>query len=379
MTGFEELIQKKSKGSLKVYLGYAPGVWKTYEMLQEGHRLKSRGLDVVVGYVEPHNRSETQALVEGLEKLPVKIYTFNGQDLPELDVEAIYRRNPGLVLVDELAHTNATGSKNEKRYEDILDILDHGINVISTMNVQHLEAVAGKVTLCTLAPVEERIPDQMLRRADQIVFVDVSMEDLRERLRAGKIYDKARAEQALVNFFTYENLSFLREICLREVAGDQFRKIEQQELLKKEAVDIAQEAVMVALSSDPSHAQVLLRKSTRLAAQLSTRCYAVYVQKKKESPINIDSALQTKLQNNLRIAKTLGAEVITLQEDNIVEALVNFAVTHHVKHAVFGKSRRTPLMDLVKGSVILQFIHDSVGIDVHIVTTTAEEDNVVTA
>ena len=379
MTGFDELIQKKSKGSLKVYLGYAPGVGKTYEMLQEGHRLRSRGLDVVIGYVETHNRSETQALVEGLEKISVKIHTLNGHDLPELDLEALYRRNPGLVLVDDLAHSNIAGAKNEKRYEDILEILDHGINVISTMNVQHLESVAGKVTLCTLAPVQDRVPDQMLRRADQIVFVDVSMEDLRERLRAGKIYEKARAEQALMHFFTYENLSFLREICLREVAGDQFRKIEQQDLLKKEAVDLAEEAVMVALSSDPSHAQVLLRKATRLAAQLSTRCYAVYVQKKKELPINIDSTLQGKLQSNLRMAKTLGAEVITLQEDNIVEALVNFAVTHHVMHAVFGKSRRTPLMDLVKGSVILQFVHDSVGIDIHIVTTTAEEDHVVTA
>ena len=379
MTGFEELIPKKCKGSLKIYLGYAPGVGKTYELLQEGHRLKKRGLDVVIGYVEPHDRPETLALIEGLETLPVKIYTVQGHDLPELDLEALFRRNPAVVLVDDLAHSNAAGAKNEKRYQDILEILEHGINVISTMNVQHLESVAGKVTLCTLAPVEDRIPDQMLRRADQIVLVDVSMEDLRERLRVGKIYEKSRAEQALLHFFTYENLSFLREICLREVAGDQFRKIEQQELLKKEAVDLAEEAVMVALSSDPSHAQVLLRKATRLAAQLSTRCYAVYVQKTKELPINIDATLQRKLQNNLRMAKTLGAEVITLQEDHVVEALVNFAVTHHVKHVVFGKSRRTPLMDLVRGSVILQFIHDSVGIDVHIVTTTEEEDDVVTS
>jgi two-component system sensor histidine kinase KdpD len=379
MTDFDELIQKKSRGSLKVYVGYAPGGGKTYEMLQEGHRLKDRELDLVVGFVETYGRQDTRALLEGLEKLPVKIYTVKGQDLPELDLEAIYRRKPELVLVDELAHTNAPGSKNEKRYQDILEILDHGINVISTMNVQHLESVAGKVTLCTLARVDERIPDQVFRRADQIVFVDVSMEDLRERLRVGKIYEKSQAEHALIQFFTYDNLSFLREICLREVACDQFRKIEQRQLLKKEAVDIAQEAVMVALSSDPSHAQVLLRKATRLAAQISTSCYAVYVQKIKEHPIKIDSALQLKLQNNLKMAKDLGAEVITLEEDNIVEALVNFAVTHHVKHAVFGKSRRTPLMDLVRGSVILQFIHDSVGIDVHIVTTTAEEEDVVTS
>lgn len=373
--GFEELIERKNKGSLKVYLGYAAGVGKTYEMLQEGHRLRKRGLDVVIGYVEPHARPETTALVQEIEQVPRKTCTLGGRDFPELDVAAVLKREPQIVLIDEFAHTNAPGSKHEKRYEDVLEILENGISVITTLNVQHLESVAARVSEVTAAPVQERIPDNVLRRADEIVVVDVTMEELRERLRTGKIYEKPKAEQALLNFFTYENLSFLREICLREVAGDQVRKIEQADLLDHDAVGMAEEAVMVALSSNPTYAEILLRKATRMASQLSTRCYAVYVQKREEAPTVIDSGLQRKLQSNLKLAKALGAEVITLQADNVVEALVTFATTNHVKHVIFGKSRRSPFMDLLKGSVILNFIHDSVGIDVHIVTLTGESPN----
>ena len=369
---FEDLIEKKTQGSLKIYLGYAAGVGKTYEMLQEGHRLQQRGLDVVIGYVEPHARPETTALVQGLEVVPVRHSTQGGRDFPEMDVAAMLKRAPQIALVDELAHANAPGARNEKRFQDVLELLGAGINVISTLNVQHLESVADRVTEATRAPVQERVPDVILGRADQIVLVDVTMEDLRERLRSGKIYDKAKAELAMNRFFTYENLSFLREIALREVAGDQVRKIEAQGLLKQKAADLAEEAVMVALSSDPTHAEILIRKATRMAAQLGTRCYAVYVQRKAESPTNIDSGLQRKLQNNLKLAKTLGAEIVTLPEENVVEALVAFATTHRVKHAIFGKSRRSPFMELLKGSVILSFIYDSVGVDVHIVTTTAE-------
>ena len=238
-----------------------------------------------------------------------------------MDLTGILKRSPQVALIDELAHSNVTGAKNEKRYLDVLDILRHGINVISTMNVQHLESVAEKVTTATQVPVQERIPDHVLRRADQIVLVDVSMEELRERLRSGKIYEKSKADLALQKFFTYENLSFLREMTLREVAGDQVRKIEAQGLLKQGAADLAEEAVMVALSSDPTHVEILLRKAARLASQLSTRCYAVYIQKKQESATRIDSALQRKLQNNLKLANSLGAEIITIQADQVAEAL----------------------------------------------------------
>lgn len=372
MKQFEELIAKKNKGSFKIYLGYAAGVGKTYEMLQEGHRLKKRGLDVVIGYVEPHLRPETTSLMDGLEQIPKKFLTIGEKSLPEIDFQAILKRHPQIVLVDELAHTNVPGSKNEKRYQDVFEILEAGINVITTLNVQHLESVADKVQRATQASVQERVPDQVLRHADQIVVVDVTLDELRERLRMGKIYEKTKAETALQNFFSHANLSFLRELCLREGAGDQFRKIEEQAVLEKNAADLAEEAVMVALSSDPTHAEILLRKATRLAAQLSTRCYAVYVQRKSESPTQIHSTVQRKLQKNMKLAKILGAEVVILQSENVVEALVVFATTHHVRHAVFGKTRQSPLIERIRGSVIQRFIQDSVGVDVHIVTTTGD-------
>ncbi len=375
MPGFDELIERKKMGSLKIYLGYAAGVGKTYEMLQEGQRLRARGMDVVIGYVEPHARPDTTALLAGLEVLPVKSVLQGGSSFLEMDLSGILRRKPQVVLVDELAHTNVAGLKSEKRYQDVLDILEAGINVISTLNVQHLDSVAAKVIEATGTPVLERIPDLVLGRADQIVIVDVSMEELRERLRLGKIYERSKAELALQKFFTYENLSFLREMTLREVAGDQVRKIEAQGLLNAKATEIAEEAVMVAVSSDPTHAEVLIRKAARIAAQLSTRCYAVYIQKEAESPTKIEAGLQRRLQNNLKLAKTLGAEIVSIRSDRVADALVTFAVAHRVKHAIFGKSRRSPVMDLLRGSVILDFIHDSVGIDVHIVTITGEENH----
>ena len=232
MDGFAELIERKRQGSLKVYLGYAAGVGKTYAMLQEGLRLKQQHVDVVIGYLEPHDRPETMALAEHLETVPPREWRVGDAVFHEMDVEAILARKPQVVLVDELAHTNADGSKNDKRYSDVLEVLAQGINVISTINVQHLESVAARVEEATGIAVRERIPDTVLRRADQVVNVDVTKEELRERLRQGKIYAPQQAERALSSFFTYENLSFLRELCLREASGDQVRKIEAQELLK---------------------------------------------------------------------------------------------------------------------------------------------------
>ncbi len=366
---FKELIEKKKRGSLKVYLGYAAGTGKTYEMLQEGHRLQQQGMDVLIGYVEPHARPATTTLTIGLHQIPRKTFQIGGHEFLEMDMHAIIQKKPQIALIDELAHTNHESSKNKKRYEDVLEILDHGIHIISTLNVQHLESVADKVQQATQTPVQERLPDWVLRKADQIVMVDVSMEELRERIRSGKIYEPIQAERALQRFFTYENLSFLREMSLREVAGDQIRKIEEQGLLTKEGSDLAEEAVMVTLSSNPDSIEILLRKAIRLANQLSTRCYAVYVQKKSESPIRIHASTQRQLQNNFKLAVILGAEVITIQSENIVESLVTFASVHHVKHAIFGKSKKSTLMERFYGSLTLDFIHDSVGVDVYVVTT----------
>jgi two-component system sensor histidine kinase KdpD len=217
--------------------------------------------------------------------------------------------------------------------------------------------------------IRERVPDLILQKADQIVNVDVSIEELRERMRIGKIYKGDKAELALAKFFTHGNLSMLRETVLKEAAGDQIRKINEQSLLPESVATETHETVMVALSSDPTNAEILIRKGTRLANQLASKCYVVYIQRKNESPTTIDSSLQRKLQNNLKLAQQAGAEVVTLQGDKISELLVSFAHDNKVRHAVFGKSRLSPLRERLRGSVLLDFIHDSVGIDVHIVST----------
>lgn len=373
MEGFAELLARKRQGSLKVYLGYAAGVGKTYAMLQEGHRLRQAGFDVVIGYVEPHRRPETAALMEGLETVPPRPCRVGDALFPEVDVPAVLARRPQVALVDELAHTNAAGSPNPKRYRDVLDIMEAGINVITTLNVQHLEAVAERVETVTGIPVRERLPDAVLHRADQVVNVDVTKEELRERLRLGKIYGPEQAERALVGFFTYQNLSLLRELCLREASGDQVRKITEQGLLSREAAGDAVEAVMVALSSDPTDAETLIRKGMRMASQFGSPCYVVYVRRPSETPTRIDAGLQRVLQNNLRLAALLGAEVVQLEGHDVPEALVNFASERNVRHAVFGKSRLSPLRERLRGSFILDFLHDAVGVDVHIVNTTPRE------
>lgn len=373
MEGFAELLARKRQGSLKVYLGYAAGVGKTYAMLQEGHRLRQAGFDVAIGYVEPHRRPETAALMDGLEMVPPRMCRVGDAQFPEVDVPAVLARRPQVALVDELAHTNAAGSANPKRYRDVLDIMEAGINVITTLNVQHLESVAERVETVTGIPVRERLPDAVLHRADQVVNVDVTKEELRERLRLGKIYGPEQAERALMGFFTYQNLSLLRELCLREASGDQVRKITEQGLLSREAAGDAVEAVMVALSSDPTDAETLIRRGMRMASQFGSPCYVVYVRRPSETPVRIDAGLQRVLQNNLRLAALLGAEVVQLEGHDVPEALVNFASERNVRHAVFGKSRLSPLRERLRGSFILDFLHEAVGVDVHIVNTTPRE------
>ena len=290
------------------------------------------------------------------------------------DTPVLLYNNPGRIgytlttsLVDELAHTNADGSKNDKRYSDVLEVLAQGINVISTINVQHLESVAARVEEATGIAVRERIPDTVLRRAEQVVNVDVTKE---ERLRQGKIYAPQQAERALSSFFTYENLSFLRELCLREASGDQVRKIEAQELLKPALAGYAVEAVMVALSSWPTDAESLIRRGVRMANQLGSPCYVVYVRRPQESPTRIDAGIQRQLQHNLQLATRLGAEVVQLEGVDIAETLVNFASERNVRHAIFGKSRLSPLRERLRGSFLLDFLYEAVGVDVHVANVT---------
>jgi two-component system, OmpR family, sensor histidine kinase KdpD len=263
---FLSIIRRQQLGKLKVYLGACPGVGKTYAMLTEGHRLKERGVDVVIGYVEPHERAETIAQIGDLEVVPPRVITYHGISLREMDVNAVIARKPTVALVDELAHTNAPDSPNRKRYEDVQDLLRAGINVITTVNIQHFESLYNFVEQATGVRVKERVPDEIVAQADQIVNIDLPAEDLQERLRAGKIYPQERINAALANFFTQKNLTRLREMTLAETANFLDRQQRTTDESDKSVSALGQ--VMVAISSlgpDPGR---LLRKTARLAAQL---------------------------------------------------------------------------------------------------------------
>jgi two-component system sensor histidine kinase KdpD len=361
-------------GSLKIYLGYAAGVGKTYSMLQEGHRLQTRGLDVVIGDVKTKDRPDTISQVKNLEINPKRFYTIGDQSFEEMDLNTLLARKPQYVLIDDLAHRNSPGTKNTKRFQDILEILSHEINVITTINIENLESVADRISNLFPSSDLEKVPDFVFQRADQIIHVDISIEELRERIRSGTIFQENKIEDELRTRFSTAALSVLREAALKETAGNQIRKIQEQSSLYKKDNTARRDSVMVALSSDPNNAEILIRKGTRLASRLSGQCYVVYVQKKSENPNSIDPQLLQKLQENMQLANSLGAEVITIPGESVSESLVGFAHENRVRHAVLGKSRLSPLRERLRGSVILSFIHDTVGIDVHIVSMTEGEE-----
>ena len=332
---FLHLIQKQSRGKLKVYLGSSAGVGKTYSMLQEGNRLKQRGVDVVIGYVEPHERPETTAQIGALEVVPPRVTVYHGMPIREMDLEAVLKRKPTLVLVDEFAHTNAPGSENPKRYEDVLELLDAGISVITTLNIQHLESLYNVVEAATGTKVKERIPDSIVTDADQIVNIDLPAEDLIERLKAGKIYALDRVENAMANFFTESNLTRLREITFSEVANFLDRRQRQKQLNKPSSMA----KVMVAISSQGPHPETLLRKTARLANQLNAEWYTVYVRTSKEAPDQIAAETHRRLTDTLEIAQKMGGTVVILKSDDVVAALASFAKDYGVTQVVMGRSK----------------------------------------
>jgi len=334
---FLHLIQKQSRGKLKVYLGSSAGVGKTYAMLQEGNRLKQRGVDVVVGYVEPHERPETMAQIGALETVPPRVTVYHGMQIREMDLEAVLKRKPTIVLVDEFAHTNAPGSKNPKRYEDVLDLLDAGISVITTLNIQHLESLYNVVEAATGTKVKERIPDSVVTDADQIVNIDLPAEDLIERLKAGKIYALDRVENAMSNFFTESNLTRLREITFSEVANFLDRRQRQKQPGHNKPSSMAK--VMVAISSKGPHPETLLRKTARLANQLNAEWYTVYVRTSREAPDQIAAETHRRLTDTLEIAQKMGGTVVILKSDDVVAALTSFAKDYGVTQVVMGRSQ----------------------------------------
>ena len=359
-TRFLNLIRRSQRGRHKVYLGYGPGVGKTTLMLQEGHRLKADGIDVVIGLVETHGRAGTARLIEGLEVVPRWVTTYHGITVDEMDVDAVLARRPQVALVDELAHTNVPGSRNEKRYQDVNELLAAGIHVISTINVQHLESLFDTVERQIGVKVRERLPDAVLSEADDVVNVDLAPEDLQKRLAQGEIYPKERIPSAMENYFQTGNLEQLRELTLRELASQiDFKRREQ----KAEGESGAPDQIMVCLSSRGPNSAFLLRYASRLAGRLNRTWYAVYVQTSHEDALSIDAATQRHLSESLTLANQLGAMVFTFKGDDIPQTILRFAREYRVGHIVIGKPQKLPWWSRILGrlSVAEQLIQGSTG------------------
>lgn len=357
---------------LRVYIGAAAGVGKTYRMLVDANQLRRQGEDIVIGLIEPHGRAETAAQIGDLEITPLKEIPYRSVKLHEMDLDAILARKPSTVLVDELAHTNVPGSRNRKRYEDVLELLDAGINVITAVNIQHLETLNDAVSRSASTQIRETIPDSFLRRADEVLNVDIPIDELRARLRAGKIYPPEKIEQALANFFRKGNLTMLRELALRTtaeqvgVAASQYRisqGLEQAPLPEK---------VMVALSSRPGTIR-LLRTGARIAGRLATNWYAVHAETPQEERRHGDSESKKRLEEYKRMARELGAHVVALQGKNTADLLIDFAKKENISHVVFGQSARSRFEILLHGSIINRFLDEMRDTTVQVVPTTREK------
>jgi two-component system sensor histidine kinase KdpD len=375
---FVELLKSRERGKLKVYVGSAAGVGKTVRMLQEAHDLRGRGIDVVVGFVETHGRAETASQIRDMEVVPRRQIAYRGVTLEEMDVDAIVARAPEVAIVDELAHTNVPGSRHAKRWQDVELLRDEGISVVSAVNVQHLESLNNIIAETLGVTVRETIPDWVVTDADQVVNLDISAEDLRQRLTDGKIYTAEKISAALANFFTEENLTTLRELALREVASnvDRLREsITRGEVRKTPQSVRTVDRLMVALPSRLTLTEELLRKATRIAGRLNLDWYCVYVQTPDERADRIDATVQRKLVDNIQKAQTMGAEVVKLEGTDVAATLCQFAVEHGVTLIVAGQSRRTWWQRITRGSVIDKLVNNTMDIDVLVVSFNDQRAN----
>lgn len=367
---FLRLLESRERGKLKVYIGSFAGVGKTYRMLQEGNALRARGIDIVAGFVEMHGRAETEAQLAGLEVIPRRRTEYRGVILEEMDADAVIARAPAVALIDELAHTNVPGGRNAKRWRDVEDILDAGISVISAMNIQHIESLNDVVQETLGVTVRETVPDWVLAKADQVVNLDISAEDLRQRLLEGKIYTSDKIQSALTNFFTEENLTTLRELALREVASSVDRIREgiaarsgPSSRGNSHGVRTA-DRILVAMSSNPPYTQMLLRKASRIAGRLNSDWYCVYVQTPSERSDRIDAAIQRRLVENIQAAQSMGAEIVKLEGTDVAAAICQFARERNITLAIVGQSRRGFLDHIRRGSVIDKLINNTQDLDV---------------
>ncbi|WP_395063153.1 sensor protein KdpD [Flavobacterium sp.] len=331
---FLDLIQKSRKGKFKIYIGMSAGVGKTFRMLQEAHTLLKNGIDVKIGYIETHFRKETHELLDGLPIIPRRSIFYKGKNLEEMDVQAIINLRPEVVIVDELAHTNIEGSKNEKRWQDVLEILEAGINVISAVNIQHIESLNEDVKRITGVDVQERVPDNVLRLANEVVNIDLTSEDLISRLKEGKIYTQDKIQTALTNFFKSDQILQLRELALKEVASQVVRKVEN-EVPKNLA--LKHEKLLACISSNDKTAKIVIRKAARLASYYNGSWYVLYVETPKESPDKIALDKQRYLINNFKLATQLGAEVIKIESSNITDAMLKIVEQKSITTVCIGK------------------------------------------
>ena len=331
---FLTLIKNSRRGKFKVYIGMSAGVGKTYRMLQEAHGLLENGIDVKIGYIETHNRKETHALLDGLPVIPRRKLFYKGKELEELDVQAVLNLRPEVVIIDELAHTNIEGSKNGKRWQDVMEILDSGINVISAVNIQHIESLNEEVKSITDIEVKERIPDSILSMADEVVNIDLTAEELINRLKAGKIYDQTKINAALSNFFKAESILQLRELALKEVASQVTRKVESEVTIHKA---IKKERFLACISSNEKTAKNVIRKTARLANYYNCQWYLLYVQIPRESSDKIALDKQRHLINNFKLATELGAEIIKVENPNVAHTIMEQCEERKITTVCIGK------------------------------------------
>jgi two-component system sensor histidine kinase KdpD len=350
---FIDLIKKSRRGKFKIYIGMSAGVGKTYRMLQEAHSLLRNGIDVKIGYIETHNRKETQELIEGLPVIPRKKVFYKGKELEELDIQAVINLRPEIVIIDELAHTNIEGSKNEKRWQDVMDILDAGINVISAVNIQHIESLNEEVQAITGIEVKERVPDSVIAQADEVVNIDLTADELIARLKEGKIYEPEKIETALRNFFQSEHILQLRELALKEVASQVVRKVET-EITKINAM--RQEKFLACISSNELTARTVIRKTARLANYYNSKWYVLYVQTPAESSNKIPLDKQRHLINNFKLATELDAEIIKIESANIAATIIEQCDERKITTVCIGKPHLSLVRIILSTNVFNQLL-----------------------
>lgn len=351
---FLELIKRSKRGKFKIYIGMSAGVGKTYRMLLEVRSLIRNGIDAKIGYIETHKRKETEALLEGLPVIPRRKLFYKGKELEEMDLNAIINLRPEVVIVDELAHTNIEGSKNEKRWQDVMDILNAGINVISAVNIQHIESLNEEVQKITGASINERIPDKVLQMADEVVNIDLTADELVDRLKEGKIYDEQKIPQALNNFFQSERILQLRELALREVANQVERKIDTD---VPKNIKLRPELFLACISTSEESAKVIIRKTARLASYYRSKWYVLYVQTANESSDKINLAAQRHLINNMKLATQLGAEVLKIKSDNVAKTIWETADKFDITTICIGKPHFKFYQLVMKTAVFTQLLN----------------------